>query len=114
MSNEHKGEHHDGCCSHNHHHEEAHSHSHCHDDDECDMEGHELSYADMLIEMADEAWEEVLKDKMKAEILKTSGEQLDQIAKLVTQKNSERWKGIMSNKESDEKYKDTLRDLLTK
>lgn len=101
------------CCHHHDHschdHEEEHHH-HCHSHDHHE---HQHTYADELLAVADEAWEELLKDKIKEEILKTSGEKLTEIAKLVNQTNHDRWNGIMAEKNSEETYEVRLRNLLS-
>ena len=90
--------------AHHHHHAGHHHHHHdtcCETSDCCSEESchhhhhhhaHEEDFSHQLIEMADEAWMELLKEKIKEQIQKSSGSQLDKLAKLVTEANHERWK----------------------
>lgn len=100
-SSEHHSHHHDGecCCSchtcacecHNHHHKK---------------------YTKELLCLADQAWMEVLKEKIKEEILKTSGKHLDQMAKLVSEANHKRWKEKLAEKKQLEDFDDDLKSLM--
>ena len=87
---------------------EMHDHHHHHD-------AHEhQDYADELLELADDAWMEVLMDKIKEEILAHSGEHLTQLAKLVTATNHERWKDKLAEKYNKENFREELRQLMHK
>ncbi len=100
--------HHDECCSHEHDsccHEET-EHHHHHD------EGHEhCDFAKKLLELADEAWMEVLRDKIKANIVASSGANLDRLAKLVSESNGHRWKSKLANKKSCDDYQQKIADF---
>lgn len=72
----------------------------------CDM-------PDKLLALADEAWMEVLKDKIKAEIVKKSGAELDKVAALVAETNCAKWSHMVQGKMKCEEYKDKLKGLLT-
>lgn len=78
----------------------CHSHSSCHED-----------FAHELLEMADEAWMEILKDKIKAKIEVTSGAHLDKLADLVASSNRERWVNKMKKKQACETYEDKVADF---
>jgi hypothetical protein len=72
----HEGHHHDGCqCS------------------SCQHAGHGQSgdFSAKLLEMADEAWMEVLKEKIKEQVAASSGDKLDKLAKIVAESNNARW-----------------------
>ncbi len=73
--------------------------------EECDMSG-------KLICLADEAWSELLKEKMKAEIQKSCGEDMDKIAKFVTDTNNARWSYMIKGKAKCEEYKQKLKELI--
>lgn len=103
MTHKHHHHHHGECCEHE---EEAsccHSHT-CHEEHE---EG--CHFAEQLLEVADQAWMEVVKEKMKKQIESTSGKKLDDLAKIVTEANHARWKGLMAGKHCEENYKEKLR-----
>lgn len=80
------------------HHEHHHHHSH--------------KYSNDLLALADEAWMEVLKEKIKDQIRATSSRHLDQMAKLVTDVNHFRWKHKMEEKSNEEEFENKLRELL--
>ena len=71
-------------------------------------ENEECNMPEKMICMADEAWCEVLKAKMKAEIEASCGEQLTQLAKLVTTTNGKRWQFKMQMKQGCEDFKKKL------
>ena len=77
------------CCSHSH-------EEHCeeHSDFACD-----------LLEIADEAWMCLLKDKIKEQILATNGKHLDELAKLISESNNSRWKLKMAKKTNVEEFR---------
>lgn len=96
------GECHQGHCCHHHHGEE----------NSCHQEGHsECGFAEQLLEMADEAWMEVLKEKIKGHILATKGAHLDKLAKLVAESNEEKWKNKMVKHHGCENYKQKLKEF---
>lgn len=100
-SHEHAGHHHhDECC---HHQEEC-----CHQHDEC-CHGHKHKFSDDLLDLADEAWMEVLKEKIKEDIRKKSDKHLDKLAKLVSDSNHMRWKNLMEGQHFEDSYESTLR-----
>jgi hypothetical protein len=63
-----------------------------------------------MLEMADEAWMEVLKDKIKQEIISSHGANLDKLAKIVSESNSCRWKHKMALQNSCHEYEAKLAD----
>lgn len=105
---------HDGSCETGHHHH--HSHSCCgehHGECGCCCHGHEHKggkghFADQLLELADEAWMELVKDKIKAKIQETSGKQIDELAAIVSNANHERWSSKLQGKKSCEEYHENV------
>jgi hypothetical protein len=89
---------HGSCCCHHHHH---------HNDDE----SHDGHFSKQLLELADEAWMEVLKEKIKEKIIASSGGHLDKLAALVTETNHMRWNNKMTADRACEDFKKKLCDL---
>lgn len=101
----------DHCCNHGHgHHHHHHDHDEC-CEHECHSHHHE-KYSDELLALADEAWMEILKDKIKEQILKRSGKNLDEMAKLVSDANHERWKHKIKEFGGKDEFEKKLHDLL--
>jgi hypothetical protein len=71
----------------------------------------EKDFAHQLLEMADEAWMEILKDKIKSKILESSGAHLDQLAKLVSDSNKERWKHKIAGNAVANDYRDKFSEF---
>lgn len=69
------------------------------------------SFCKKLVCLADEAWLEVVKDKLKEEIKKADGAHIDKLVQLVSSFNRERWKAKMSEKAATEEFEDKMRDL---
>jgi len=78
----------------------------------CHNHDHHEKYSHELLDLADEAWMEVLKDKIKEEIKQLSGEHLTQMAKLVATSNHARWKEKMLEKKGIQDFEDHLHQLL--
>jgi hypothetical protein len=64
--------------------------------------------------MADEAWMEILKEKIKKQIESAGGEHLDQLAKIVAESNKERWEHKLAINELASNYKEKLTDFFGK
>lgn len=100
----------DECCSHHHHHHHddgcCSSHESCGDSDE--------DFAHDLLEVADAAWMELLKFKIKEHIEATSGAHLNKLAKLVSEANSERWKFKLAGKKLSSDYREKLCEYFSK
>lgn len=113
MSHHHCSE--DSCCGHekNSCHEQS---CCCQKNCSCPCHSHEddckKNHADKLLCLADQAWMEVLKDKIKQEILKNSGEHLDGLAKLVASYNSKRWRDKIEAKKGCCDFDEQLRNLM--
>lgn len=71
------------------------------------------SCAEKFLQIADEAWTEVLKDKIKAKILAKKGDHIEKLAEIVAMANGEKWKHIISAKTKCHKFKDELKDFFT-
>lgn len=91
----HSGECHSHTCECKHHHEHEHHHDH---------EG----FAHAFLELADEAWREVLKQKIKDQIIAHSGHRLDELAKLISETNYARWKNKMAAHRGCKEYEEKL------
>lgn len=65
-----------------------------------------------LLCLADEAWREVVKEKIKQEIEKSSGAKLDALAKLVAETNHKKWTHLIEGKQKCETFKDQLKEVL--
>ena len=106
----HKCHNHKSCCHGDHNeachteHEECCGDHHHHHDEEC-------CFSKQLLELADEAWMEILKDKIKAKIEASSGKNLDQLAQLVSDANHERWKSKLGQKSQCDSYKQKIEDF---
>lgn len=84
----------------------------CHRSCNCSCHHGSGKYSDQLLKLADEAWMEVVKEKIKDNIKKTSSEHLDQLAQLVSKTNKQRWIGIMAQAQNSEDFERSLRDLM--
>jgi len=65
-----------------------------------------------LLLLADEAWKELLKDKIKEEIEKSSGPKLSALAKLVAEANHQRWTYLITGKQKCEEFKGQVKEAL--
>lgn len=92
------------CCS-SHKGQEHGDHDSCHSEESCD-------FTKVLLELADEAWMEVLKDKIKEKIISANGKQLDKLAATVSEANNARWKGKMAAKRACHEYKEKIQQAL--
>ena len=75
-------------------------------------EGECCNAPEKLLCLADEAWKEVLKDKIKQEIEKNSGAKLDALAKLVANANQQKWAHLIEGKQKCDSFKDQVREAL--
>lgn len=66
-----------------------------------------------FFEIADEAWREVLKEKIKNKILSKKGEHLEQLAEIIAVANGERWKNKISIKIKGAEFKDKIKELFS-
>ncbi len=65
-------------------------------------------FTHFLMETADEAWMEVLKDKIKEHILATQNDRMTELAKIVSETNNHRWKNKMEKKQGCADFKEKL------
>ena len=77
----------------------------CNSGDEC------CDLPEKLIALADEAWYEVVKAKLKKEIESSCGDKLDKLAKIVAETNNKRWAHKIEGKVTCEEYKNSIKDL---
>lgn len=109
--------HHSGhSCSSQHHHnhgsESTCCECRCHQT--CDCQCHKKhKYCDQLLELADDAWMEVLKEEIKKEIIKNSGDHLKKMAELVASANHKRWSEKMAEKRDFESFEEELKNLMS-
>lgn len=88
-----------GCGSkHHHHHDSEEGGCHC---------------AEKFLEIADEAWVELLKEKIKAKILAKKGEHVEKLAELIAMANGEKWENKIAAKIKCNKFKDNLKDFFS-
>lgn len=66
-----------------------------------------------LLCLADEAWRELLKDKIKQEIEKAAGPKLNSLAKLVAETNHRRWSHLIQGKQKCDEFKQQVKEALT-
>lgn len=76
--------------------------------------GESCNCPENFLRLADEAWMELLKEKIKAEIDKRKGSDIQQLAEIVAKGNGERWKHKMAAKIGSEEYKTNLQDYYMK
>lgn len=74
----------------------------------CHGEDNHEEFACGLLEAADCAWMEVLKDKIKEHILSTQNEKMTELAKLIAEENCQRWKHKMEKKHACADFKEKL------
>lgn len=106
---------HHGSCSHEGHHFHEHGCCSCSANHQCgcNCHRHHHKYSDELLDLADEAWMEVVKEKIKEEIRQHSGEHISKLAKLVAESNHSRWNHILSEKKNHEDFEKNLRNLVS-
>jgi hypothetical protein len=110
--------------SHHHHkHQECdcpcHEHEHsCCQDDSCSIAHHDHhdhgSFSTQLFELADEAWMELLREKIKKQIEASSGPHLDNLAKIVSDANHARWQSKTVGYRNNEDFHEKLRGFFHK
>lgn len=96
--------------SHDHCHEDGHCHHHhcCsektshHEHDCCHHHHQGCDFSQQLLQLADQAWWNVLEEKIEAEVRQQNGAYLDALAKAVAQSNDQRWKSKIAQKSAIE------------
>lgn len=81
-------------------------HHHHHSEDGCGC-------AENFLKIADEAWVELLKEKIKAKIIAKKGEHIEKLAEIIAKANGEKWKTKLSGKTHCNEYKETLKEFFT-
>lgn len=69
--------------------------------------------ADKFLELADAAWTELLKEKIKHKINAKKGEHLEKLAEIVAKANGEKWKNKMSSKTNSQEFKNSLKEFFS-
>lgn len=69
--------------------------------------------SDNFLELADEAWMEVLKEKVKSKIIAHKNEHMDKLAELIAKANGERWKNKIAAKTSSNEFKEELKKFFS-
>lgn len=69
---------------------------------------HEEDQFDWFLALADEAWSEVVKEKIKEHILETQGKRLNELAKIISETNSQRWKLKMEKENCCYEFKEKI------
>lgn len=69
--------------------------------------------AEKFLEIADEAWREVLKEKIKDKIISYKGEHMDKLAEMIAKANGEKWKHKISAKIKCNEFKDNLKGFFS-
>lgn len=75
-------------------------------------EGH-CHCAEKFLEIADEAWKEVLKEKIKAKIISKKGEHIEKLAEMIAIANGEKWKHKIAAKMKCNEFKEGLKDFFS-
>jgi len=83
-----------------------HDHHHHHDDEGCNC-------AEKFLEIADAAWAEVLKEKIKEKIYTHKGEHMDKLAEMIAKANGEKWKTKISAKMQCNEFKENLKGFFS-
>ena len=71
----------------------------------------ECNMPEKLLKLADEAWFELLKEKIKGRIQQTCDEKMNKLAELVADTNQQRWIHMIQGKMKCEEYKESIKDL---
>lgn len=98
-------------CEHGSHESACHEHEGC-GHHSCGSEKKECDWAHQFLELADEAWMEVLKEKIK-EHIRSDAKHLDELAKIISEANNEKWRGKMEKKQRCSCYEEKLRNFFS-
>lgn len=82
----------------------------------CNSKNHEegkCQCVEKFLELADEAWKELLIEKIKSKMLAKKGEHIEKLAEIVATANGEKWKHKMGSKANMNDFKDKLREFLS-
>lgn len=88
---------------------------HCQCGDKIPQQHHEehCHCEEKFLKLADEAWMEVLKDKIKCQIEKNQCESMDKLAEIIATTNTDKWKHQIMIKSKCEEYKNTLKEFFS-
>jgi hypothetical protein len=67
-----------------------------------------------FLELADQAWMEVLKEKIKEHILATKGAHLKELAKIISEANQKRWQNKIAAKHGEQEFRDDVCEFMKK
>ena len=81
----------------------------CKKDNCCESE---KSHSAMIIDLANSAWAELMKEKMKKAYEKTMGGKMDKIAALGVEANIDFWQGKMKEKAKWSEFEEKLNDAM--
>lgn len=80
----------------------------------CHHDKQRRSFARELLDLTDEAWMELLKEKIKEHIDSTRGSQLEELAKLVSEANNSRWHDKLHKLSGVRDYEQKIEDFFKK
>ena len=66
-----------------------------------------------FLDIAHEAWKEVLKEKIKAKIISRKGEHMDKLADIISTASGEFWKNKIASKSNVSQFKDSLKEYFS-
>lgn len=69
--------------------------------------------SEKFLALADEAWKEVLKEKIKDKIRAKKGEHIEKLAEIIATANGDKWKNKISAKTKCNEFKDTLKEFFS-
>lgn len=74
----------------------------------CHKKEQEENKVDFFLEIADCAWKEALKEKIKEHILATQGDRMKELAKILAEGNGKRWQHKMASKKACKEFQEEL------
>lgn len=86
-------------------------HHHCEEKMHQKFHDEHCKCTDKFMELAGEAWMELMKEKIKTEIEKEKGSDLQKLAEIVAKASGEKWKHKIAAKIGCEEYKNTLKEF---
>lgn len=81
-------------------------------DKSCCHEHHkegECDFAEILLDLADEAWMDLLREKIMKEIEASCGQKLNQLAKMVAETNNARWHAKIAKKKACADFRQNIK-----
>ena len=88
-----------------------HESRHEHHEETCSKEC--CDWSEKFLKFADEAWKELLQEKIKAIIEKEHGSHLEKLAEILAKANKERWEYKITAKMKHKEYKETLKEYFS-